>query len=548
MNRHPLGILTSALLVFCLAWTTTHTASAQARRGGTAIIALNADPATMNPLATAEVGQQGIQREMLFTPLIKYDARLRAVPWLAQRWDTVAAGRDSLDLTFRLRRDVRWHDGQPVTAEDVRWTFERAVDPRTAYHGAAWFSFYRPRAELVDPYTVRFRLRRHPDFLDGWRLLPPLPKHILGNVPPEQLASHPFGTRSIVGSGPFKFARRTPGQEWVFEANPQFPVGLGGRPLLDRVVFRSIPDATARLTELLTGGVDVAIPVQSAHVSKLQSAQGVRLVSRPSPYWTFIAWNTRLPLFDTPEKRRALTMALNRRQITTAVTSGTGVPGRSLVTPLHWAFNARDSRTAVPFDRTGARRLLASAGWQDRNGDGVLEDQAGRPFRFTLKVPQAIPSLQDAATIAQAQLRDIGVAMQIQTLEFATLRNHIEGTPDTNGQRQRNFEALALTWEDAFRKDDSQILHSRNRNGEISWTGYSHPRIDQLIDSLGVVADRNVARPLWTEYQRHLAQAAPLTVLLYPKQTIGVRTRLRGVEMDARGEYITAARWWLVPK
>ena len=548
MSHHLLRQFVPALLLSCVALLTTNETSAQARRGGTAVIALNADPATMNPLATAEVGQQGIQREMLFTPLIKYDARLRPLPWLAQRWDTVGVGRDSLDLVFRLRQDVRWHDGQSVTAEDVRWTFERAVDPRTAYHGAAWFAFYRPRAEVVDPYTVRFRLRRHPDFLDGWRLLPPLPKHILGNVPPEQLASHPFGTRSIVGSGPFKFARRTPGQEWVFEANPQFPSALGGRPLLDRIVLRSIPDATTRLTELLTGGVDVAIPVQSAHAAKLQPAQGVRLVSRPSPYWTFIAWNTRLPLFDTPEERRALTMALNRRQITTAVTSGTGVPGRSLVTPLHWAFNATDSRTAVPFDPAGARRLLASAGWQDRNRDGVLEDRAGRPFRFTLKVPQGVPSLQDAATIAQAQLREIGVAMQIQTLEFATLRSHIEGTLDTNGQRQRNFEALALTWEDAFRKDDSQILHSRNRDGEVFWTGYSHPRIDQLIDTLGAVADRNVARPLWTEYQRHLAQAAPLTVLLYPKQAIGVRTRLRGVEMDARGEYITAARWWLAPE
>jgi peptide/nickel transport system substrate-binding protein len=202
----------------------------------------------------------------------------------------------------------------------------------------------------------------------------------------------------------------------------------------------------------------------------------------------------------------------------------------------------------VPFDPAGARRLLASAGWQDRNGDGVLEDGAGRPFRFTLKIPQGSAALHDAATIAQARLRQIGVAMQIQVLEFGTLRGHFEGTAQANGERQRNFEAVALSWEDAFRKDDSQILHSRNRNGERFWTGYAHPRLDQLIDTLGVIVNRDVARPLWSEYQRHLAQAAPFTVLFYPKQTIGVRTRLRGVEMDGRGEYITVARWWLAPE
>ena len=547
MSYEPLRRLASALLLVCIALVSTSEASSQVRRGGTAVVALNFDPPSMNPLAS-KTDEQAIQREMLFMPLIKYDAQLRPVPWLAERWDTVRVGRDSLDLTFRLRRDARWHDGQPVTAEDVRWTFERAVDPRTAYHGASWFSFYHPRAAVLDPYTIRFRLRRHPEFLDGWRLLPPVPKHILGNTPPEQIATHPFGTRNPVGNGPFRFADRTPGQEWVFEANPRFPAALGGRPYLDRVVFRSIPDATTRLTELLTGGVHIAVPVAATDAGRLQPAQGVRAISRPVPNWSFIAWNTRLPMFDTPEERRALTMALNRPQITESVTSGTGVPGRSIVTPFHWAFNASDPRTAVPFNPEAARSLLASAGWRDRNGDGVLEDESGRPFRFTLKTLQGNTGMQDAATIAQAQLQQIGVVAQIQTLEPSTLISQFEGAVNESGQRQRDFDAVLLSWNDPFRKDDSQFLHSRNQNGGRFWTGYSHPRLDQLMDSLSVVADRRVARPLWTEYQRHLAQAAPLTVLYYPKQLIGIRSRLRGVEMDARGEYITAARWWLAPE
>jgi peptide/nickel transport system substrate-binding protein len=177
----------------------------------------------------------------------------------------------------------------------------------------------------------------------------------------------------------------------------------------------------------------------------------------------------------------------------------------------------------------------------------VVEDDVGRPFRFTLKTLQNSAALQEVATIVQAQLRQVGVAVQIETLEAATLISQFRGTVGEGGQRQRNFEAVALNWGDTFRKDDSQILHSRNRNGTEFWTGYSHPRLDQLMDTLGVVASRSEARPLWIEYQRHLAQAAPITVLLYPRQLIGVRTRLRGVEMDSRGEYITVARWSIAP-
>ncbi|CAN5640438.1 peptide-binding protein [soil metagenome] len=547
-RRNPLRLLSATLLLLVVAVFSDSQTAAQVRRGGTAVVALSFDPATMNPLATNTVDAQSIQRDMLFLPVIKYDSHLRPVPWLAMRWDTVRVGRDSLDLTFHLRRDVRWHDGQPVTAEDVRWTFERAVNPRTGYIGASWFVHYRPRAEMVDQYTVRFRLRRHPEFLEGWRLMPPVPKHILGGVPPEQLATHPFGTRTLVGNGPFRFMRRSPGQEWVFEANAHFPATLGGRPYLDRVVFRSIPDPTTRLTELLTGRIDLAIPVRFGDGAQLRRTPGIQAISRPTLSWTFVAWNTRLPLFDTPEERRALTMAIDRRQLAAVVTAGTSAPGRSLVTPPHWAFNVSDPRTTLPYDPAGARRLLAAAGWRDRNGDGVLEDEAGRPFHFTLKTLHSNTALQEAATIIQAQLRQIGVAMQVETLEPATLISQFRGTERERGQRQRNYEAVALNWGDLFRKDDSQILHSRNRNGMEFWTGYSHPRLDQLIDTLGLTANRTQARPLWNEYQRHLAQAAPLTVLYYPNQLIGVRTRLRGVAMDARGEYITAARWWLAPE
>src|SRR5690606_26122477 len=114
---------------------------------------------------------------------------------------------------------------------------ERARDPRTAYVDASALVHYAPRGEAPDDHTVRLRLRAHPDFLEPWFLLPPLPHHVLGDVPPEQLAQHAFNA-SPLGNGPFRFVRRAPGSEWVFDANPDFPEALGGRPHLDRLVYR----------------------------------------------------------------------------------------------------------------------------------------------------------------------------------------------------------------------------------------------------------------------------------------------------------------------
>ena len=518
------------------------------RYGGTAVVAISLEPQALNVLTGDMGGEPGMmKRDLLFSPLIRYDKNLEPVPWLAERWDTLRVAPDTLELTFHLRRDVQWHDGVPVTAEDVKFTFERLMDPRTAYAGAYIFAMYAPKAALVDRYTVKFRLRSHSDFLEGWYWNPPVPKHLLGDVAPEQIRTHTFGTHPV-GNGPFRFVRRVPGQEWVFEANPNFPKALGGRPYLERVIFRVIPMKTTLVTELLTGAIDVWLGVKPSEADRLARTPGVRLIAYSYSKWDYLAWNARLPMFDTPEERRALTLAIDRQALVDAVLHGHGTVGRSTVTPAHWSFTANDPATLLPYDTAEARRLLAGAGWRDRNGDGVLEDEQGRPFRFTLKTIQGDDAWKEVVEIVQAQLKRIGVDAQPQLLEFNALIALGEGSPNRDGVRIRDFEAVALHFYDDFRKDDSQILHSRNADRSVyQWTGFSHPRADWLMDTLKVIADRETARPLWREYQRLIVQESPFTLLFYPERLIAVRTRLKGVEADARGDLLTVTRWWVPP-
>jgi peptide/nickel transport system substrate-binding protein len=547
--RRPLAGLASALLLAACTDTGRSRAAGRSpdgevpdslRYGGTVTIGSYGDLQSMNALTNSDADSYAIQRDLLFMTLVRYDDRLNVIPWLAERWDTARVKPDSLELTLHLRPAVRWHDGRPVTARDVAFTYDRARDTATAYPNASSFDFYDPRVVMVDDRTVRFRLRPHSEFLDAFYQLPIMPEHLLGSVPPGQLATYPFGTRTPVGNGPFRFVRHTPGQEWVFEANPDFPKALGGRPYLDRVVYRFIPEQTTLLTELLTGVLDVYIAANAGQAQRITAGPRTRLVAAQGRQWNWIAWNERRPMFADARVRRALTMAIDRRQIVDALLFGYGEVGRSTVTPAHWSYDSTDVQSLVPYDTAGARRLLAEAGWQDLNGDGVLEDAAGHPFRFTLKTNEGNQVRKDVTEMVQAQLARIGVQVEPRLVEWNTLVAQMTGP-------ERQFDAVVSSWVDTFRKDDAEILLCRMRGRPFQIISFCDPAVDRMIDSLNATPGRAAAAPLWREYQHTTVQASPYTVLYYPRRLTGVNQRLHGVEMDVRGEYNTIGKWWIAP-
>jgi peptide/nickel transport system substrate-binding protein len=507
--------------------------------GGTAVISGYYELRNMNPLATSGDLNLAIERYALFTPLVRYDSSLHVTPWLAASFDTARAGTDSLDLTFHLRTDVMWHDGIRVTARDVAFTFDIARNPRTAYANAQAFSLYSSPYDVIDSATIRFRLRAHPDFLEVWFLTPPLPSHLLRDVKPEEFARAPFGL-APVGSGPFRFAKRDAGQ-WTFEANTTFPAALGGRPHLDRLVYRAIPEQSSVITSLLAGDVDLAVSIRPSNIPTLKNAKDVALLQFPSPNWIFVAFNTRLPFFDTPGERRAIAMATDRRSIIDAIMGGSNAIGRATVTPVHPAY---DSTLVTAYNPDSARVLLANAGWKDRNGDGILEDAAGRPFQFRLKAWQSSGAYGDIVQAMQAQLKRIGVAVVPDIVELNTFTTQMQGALDPHGTRVHDFDAALANWTDNMRKDDSQLFHSRFTNGPRDWMGFHTPALDALLDSLGTTLDPVASHRLWHDYQRTIVEQAPLFVLYYAIGLNATRTTLHGVTADARGPLASVQDWW----
>jgi peptide/nickel transport system substrate-binding protein len=225
------------------------------------------------------------------------------------------------------------------------------------------------------------------------------------------------------------------------------------------------------------------------------------------------------------------------------IMGGLNVTGAASVTPVHPAF---DATTALRFDPDSARVLLERAGWRDRDGDGVREDDAGRPLRFRLKVWQGAGSYRELAEAVQAQLADVGVAAQPEVVEFNTFLAQVQGR-ETAAGRVRDFDAAIGNWTDnLLRKDDSQLLHSRHRDGARQWTGFNSPRIDSLLDALGTASTPEDAAPVWREYQQALVAESPLIFLFYALGINGVHERLRGLpQHDPRGPIATIGAWWI---
>lgn len=498
--------------------------------GGTAIVAFNAEMGSFNPLTNTDQNANEVNYYMLFTPLVQYDSAFEPTPHLAQRWELEPEG-----VTFHLRRDVRWHDGRPVTAHDVAFTFQRAKDPETASILSSAYLGLVTSAEVIDSFTVRFQFSRpHARPLDGF-WWPPVPRHILIDVSPSEMIRAGFNRRPV-GSGPFRFVSWESGESVTLERNPHFAASLGGPPPLDRVIFRFIGEPATLLSETLTGQLDVNGSLFPHQAEAVERARGVRLVRFPSREYYYIGWNLRRHPLDDARVRRALTMAVDRQQLIDVLLFGLAQPATGTIAPWHPLFAAIQP---LPYDPVGADSLLRAAGWIDRDGDGIREDAGGVPLGFTLMTNHENPVRVDIAQVVQSQLTELGAAVEVRTIEWQSLLSRHRG---------RDFDGVVQSWVlDNFRVDPSALFHSSQaeRPGSYNRSGLKDARVDSLMEAAIATTDVDSARALWTEFSLVLQQAQPFTFLMWLEELAAVSERLQGIEMDARGMLVTASRWWI---
>ena len=500
------------------------------QRGGTVVVVANSDLDNMVGLVAQNAYASEISRFLLFLPLVQYDSVLEYKPVLAERWEMLG----DTGVVFHLRRNVHWHDGQPTTAHDVVFTYERAKDTVTAFPNAEYFTYYTG-VTAPDSFTVRFSFRPHLDPLAGLPFMPIMPKHVLDSIPPARLSQAAFAKRPV-GNGPFRFVEYRANDRWVFEANANHPEELGGRPYIDRLVYRIVPEASVQVTELATGSADLALSPPSTQFAALSQQPGLRGEVRTSRQYASIIWNGARPPFNSAAVRRALGYAIDKQQIVQTLRAGHGELAAGPIGPYHWAYD--ESVPALPFNPDSARALLASQNIRDIDGDSIVELPNGSDFTLEVKVPAGSEITNNMAQMIQSNLRAIGVRMTIRQLDFGTLLDDILSPG-------RNFQATIIAWESDFRINLRDIFHSEALGTPNQTASYSNPRVDSLIDAVAQARTREQAKPLYVELQRILRDEQPWTFLYYYPNLVVMRDRLRGAEMDVRGAFVNVQKWWL---
>ena len=499
--------------------------------GGTVVVGMRSDFGSFNPVTSSGQYDWEVMNYALFTPLVQYDENLEVQPYLAESWELHG---DS-GVTFRLRQDVRWHDGQPVTAHDVAFTFELAKNEEAA--SPLLGSVFLPEvasAQVVDDHTITFRFAQpHAQALeDFW--WPPLPRHLLQDVAAPELSNAGYN-RAPVGSGPFRFGEWRSNERLVIVRNEDFPEALGGPPAAERIVFRVIPEASTMLTELITGSVHVDIPLLPDQVRQIRDNSETVLHSFPGRTVYYLGWNNERPPFDNADVRRALAFAINREEIVDALLYGEGEVATSTIPPWHPLYPDLDP---VAHDPAQAAQLLEQAGWVDRNGDGVRENAQGEPLAFEV-LSSDDPLRRSVVEVLQNQLRQVGADAEIRVMEFQTmLQSH----------RERTFDVVFTNWVlDNFQvaAAPTALFHSSEADTELSANRSSVriPALDAAITRGGRASDASEQRAAWREMTEVLQREQPVTFMFWLNELAASRAGMNGVEMDPRGEMRSITQW-----
>jgi peptide/nickel transport system substrate-binding protein len=485
------------------------------------------DASTLLPPLANDAASFGII-SLVYNGLVKYDGNLNLVGDLAESWQVSP---DGLTITFKLRRGVKWHDGAPCTAQDVMFTYQTMIDPKTptAYSGDY---LQVKKAEVLDDYT--FRVTYEQPFapaLGSWGVSI-IPRHLLDgkDITRSDLGRHPVGT------GPFKFQEWRAGQKIALAYNPDY---FDGRPYLNGYIYLVKSDQGTLFLELKAGNIDRAnlTPLQYKRQTDYPRFNRMFNKYRYIPFsYIYLGYNLQDPRFADRRVRQALTCAINKKEIIEGVLLGLGEEATGPYKPGTWYYNPDVPK--FPYDPNRARALLAEAGWQP-NAEGILEKD-GRPFEFTILTNQGNDLRVMTAEIIQRRLREVGILVKIRTVEWAAfLKEFID---------KGRYEAVILGWNTGLDPDQYDIWHSsKTKPGELNFIHYQNPEVDALLVEGRHTFDREKRRQAYFRFQEILAEDQPYTFLFVPDALPAIHKRFRGIKPAPAGIDYNFPKWY-VPK
>ena len=486
-----------------------------------------------NTTANFDVADQLFLRLAELPPdLVPTDER-RFLPVLAKSWTR----RDTLTLAFDLDPRARWHDGRPVTAGDVVFTFDRARDPNIAPKLAGLLRhIVSVTAEGDRRVVFRFDRVYAEQFYDATYNVAPIPAHLVPRdatvaKPPRAFLANP------VGDGPFRWVRSVPGQFIELSANADVVLGA---PKIRRLFFRTAADPEARINLLLTGEADATdnIPVPPlSNIERVDGAPGLRAVPLASAILGYLLFNQRdpadsskpHPILGDVNVRRAIALALDRRRMVQSVFGRYGDVPYGPVSQLLWV--RRDSPAAAGADTAAARRLLAKSGWFPRSDDGV-QTRNGRPLLLTLSYPLTSETRKQIALQVQEQLRTIGIQIELRRLEGPVW------------MQRRSAGDFDIDFSSATQDPTpSGLTQSWSCAGGTNVARYCDPALDSLLDRAIGARSAPAATALWRQVVQRVEGDQPAVFIYAPAAVYAVSRRFQKAPLRPESSWLRVREW-----
>jgi peptide/nickel transport system substrate-binding protein len=470
----------------------------------TLVVIIESSPTNLDPRIGLDAQSERIDG-LLFDNLLSRDEHLSVKPGLAERWEIP----DPTTYVFHLHSGVRFSDGRPLAARDVKWSFDSVLQGKIRSPKAGTYRFV-DHIDAPDDYTVIFHLK------EPWTAL-------LWNLAGgEGMGIVPYGstgeiTRNPVGSGPFRFVSAEQDKDVLIERNDSY---WGEKPKLERVRFAVVPDTTTRALELRKGSADLEINALTPDMElTLEQEPKLALMRGPGTRVGYVAFNMRDPILKDARVRQAIAYGLDRQTLVHYLLRDTVRLAASVLPPESWAYDAKVRQ--YPYDPQRARQLLDAAGYPAVNGVR---------FHITMKTSTE-ESSRSMAAVFQQQLREIGIALDIHSFESATFFADV-----THGE----FQMYSLRWVGG--NEDPDIFGYVFDSANIIPKGanrqfYLNPRVDVLIAQARAEPDPGARKRDYAEIQQILAEDLPYINLWYFNNVMVHSRRVRGLELNPSGNF-----------
>lgn len=473
-------------------------------------IAVSSDPIYLNPVLASD-GVSMHLNSFIFNTLIRYNEKLQFEPALAESWEILDGGKK---VIFHLRKDVKWHDGKQFTASDCVFTFEKVLDPTTNTFNRGLFRVMGENIKFkaIDDFTLEADLPRpFAPFFNNLTLMGIVPEHILKG---ENINKTRFN-RNPMGTGPFIFREWKTSDQVVLTANANY---FRGSPKVKKVIFKIIPSGEGRRIALASNQVDIsALSAEDLFVMGNNIPENVRIFRWQDFTYFYFAFDLTNPKFDDLRVRQAINYAVDTDTVIEAALHGAGYSINGPIPRASWAYT--DDVKKYPYNPEKASKLLTEAGW--KMGQDGIRHKNGENFSFQLIYKSGSHSSETASVFIQSYLKDVGINVRLQPLDFGALINSLY---------PGKFESVVFDWVEPFDPDIYTEWHS-SQMGDVgmNFMSYSNPKVDKLLEEARSTFDRERRKKLYFRIQDLISRDAPYVFLWNQQAIIGVNRRVGGL-------------------